>query len=144
MTRSEGADPRPELSAAFAHARRWLDGVAERPIPASRDAAQIAEAFPERLPARGTAPAEVVEDLVAAAEPGLMASQSPRFYGWVMGGTLPASLAADWLVSAWDQNAGMRDATPGVVAAEDAAARWLLQLLGLPADAAVGFTTGAT
>jgi glutamate/tyrosine decarboxylase-like PLP-dependent enzyme len=69
---------------------------------------------------------------------------SGRFYGWVMGGTLPAALAADWLVSAWDQNAGMRDSTPGVVAAEEVAATWLLDLLGLPAAAAVGFTTGAT
>jgi glutamate/tyrosine decarboxylase-like PLP-dependent enzyme len=93
---------------------------------------------------RGAAPAEVVEQLVAAVEPGLMASQSGRFYGWVMGGTLPAALAADWLVSAWDQNAGMRDATPGVVSAEDAAGRWLLDALGLPGGAAVGFVTGGT
>src|SRR5690606_38683492 len=99
MVSSEGADAHPELTAAVAHARRWLDGVAERPIPASRGAAEVGEAFPELLPERGGATAQVVEDLVAAAEPGLMASQSPRFYGWVMGGTLPASLAADWLVS---------------------------------------------
>lgn len=61
-----------------------------------------------------------------------------------MGGTLPAALAADWLVSAWDQNAGLRIATPGVVAAEETAARWLLELFGLPAESSVGFVTGAT
>ena len=67
-----------------------------------------------------------------------MAGPSGRFFGWVMGGTLPATLAADWLVSAWDQNAGMRDATPGVVSIEDAAARWLLDALDLPRGAASG------
>ena len=61
-----------------------------------------------------------------------MANASGRFFGWVMGSSLPAALAADWLVSAWDQNAGMRDATPGVVGVEEVAAAWLLQLLGLP------------
>lgn len=137
-------DSRPELDAAVAHARRWLASLQDRPIPASVDAAAVLATFPDRLPDRGAAPREVIDDLVARVEPGLMASQSGRFYGWVMGGTLPAALAADWLVSAWDQNAGMRDATPGVVAAEDAAARWLLDLLGLPSTAAVGFVTGAT
>ena len=73
-----------------------------------------------------------------------MANASGRFFGWVMGSSLPAALAADWLVSAWDQNAGMRDATPGVVGVEEVAAAWLLQLLGLPSGAAVGFATGAT
>ena len=73
-----------------------------------------------------------------------MAMPSGRFFGWVIGGTLPAALAADWLVSAWDQNAGMRYATPGVVAAEEAAGAWLLDLLGLPAGSDVGFVTGAT
>jgi glutamate/tyrosine decarboxylase-like PLP-dependent enzyme len=73
-----------------------------------------------------------------------MAMPSGRFFGWVIGGTLPAALAADWLTSAWDQNSGMRYATPGTVAAEEAAGAWLLDLLGLPATAAVGFVTGAT
>ena len=97
----------------------------------------------DRCPA-GPDPAEVVDLLAGAAEPGLMAIQSGRFFGWVMGGTLPAALAADWLVSAWDQNAGMRYATPAVAALEEVAGTWLLDLLGLPADADVGFVTGAT
>ena len=79
-----------------------------------------------------------------AVEPGLMANASGRFFGWVMGASLPTAVAADWLVSAWDQNAGMRDATPGVVGVEEVAAAWLLQLLGLPSGSGVGFTTGAT
>jgi glutamate/tyrosine decarboxylase-like PLP-dependent enzyme len=73
-----------------------------------------------------------------------MAIGSGRFFGWVMGGTLPAGLAADWLVSAWDQNAGMRYATPAAAAVEEVAGAWLLDLLGLPPTADVGFTTGAT
>ncbi|MEO8263320.1 MAG: aspartate aminotransferase family protein, partial [Pseudolysinimonas sp.] len=109
------SDQRPELAAAAAHAHRWLDSLAERGIPATIDAASVLAAIPARLPAAAVAPTEVIDELVRLVEPGLMASQSGRFYGWVMGGTLPAALAADWLVSAWDQNAGMRDATPGVV-----------------------------
>ena len=135
---------RPELAAAFAAASRWLDSVATRPVPATEGIEAIAAALEGPLPAAGLDATEVIERLAATVEPGLMAIDSPRFYGWVMGGTLPAALAADWLVAAWDQNAGMRDATPGVVAGEDAAARWLLESLTLPDDAAVGFVTGAT
>ena len=88
--------------------------------------------------------AAVVDELARLAEPGLMAIPSGRFFGWVMGGTLPAAMAADWLVSAWDQNAALRYATPATSAAEETAGRWLLDLLGLPAGSDVGFTTGAT
>ena len=73
-----------------------------------------------------------------------MTMQSPRFYGWVIGGTQPVALAADWLVSTWDQNTVMRAVTPGVIGAEELAGEWVLSLLGLPATAAVSFVTGAT
>ncbi len=82
--------------------------------------------------------------LATKAEPGLMAMPSGRFFGWVIGGTVPAALAADWLVSAWDQNAGLRFATPATAAIEEAAGKWLIELLGLPAECDVGFATGAT
>ncbi len=88
--------------------------------------------------------ASVVDELARLAEPGLMAMPSGRFFGWVIGGTLPAAMAADWLVTAWDQNAVMRYSTPATAAAEETAGGWLLELLGLPAGADVGFTTGAT
>lgn len=135
---------RPELAAALTAAERWLDAVASRPVPAAEGIDALSERFAGPLPERGRDADEVVRALASAVEPGLMAIGSPRFYGWVMGGTLPAALAADWLVSAWDQNAGMRDATPGVIAVEDAAARWIVEALGLPPTAAVGFVTGAT
>jgi glutamate/tyrosine decarboxylase-like PLP-dependent enzyme len=132
------------LQVAAGHAASWLATLQDRPVRPEVGVAEVAATLGGSLPEEPTDPAEVVELLAAGVEPGLMAIGSGRFFGWVMGGTLPAALAADWLVSAWDQNAGMRSATPGVVAAEDVAAGWLLDLLGLPVSAAVGFTTGAT
>jgi len=131
------------LARAADHARAWLGSVDKRRVAPSATADEVVAALGGPLPALGCDPAEVVDLLAAGVEPGLMAIQSGRFFGWVMGGTLPAGLAADWLVSTWDQNAGMRYATPGVVAIEEAAAAWLLDLLGLPGGADVGFVTGA-
>jgi glutamate/tyrosine decarboxylase-like PLP-dependent enzyme len=132
------------LDRAAEHARRWLAEVGTRRVPATGTADDAASRLGRALPARGLPPDEVIDRLAAAVEPGLMASGSGRFYGWVFGAALPTAIAADWLVSAWDQNAILRDAMPGVVGVEEVAAGWLLDLLGLPAGAAVGFTTGAT
>lgn len=107
-------------------------------------ATDLAADFGGSLPREGTPAAEVVDYLATKAEPGLMAMPSGRFFGWVIGGTLPAALAADWLVSAWDQNAVSRFATPATAAIEEAAGTWLLELLGLPDESDVGFATGAT
>jgi glutamate/tyrosine decarboxylase-like PLP-dependent enzyme len=131
------------LTRATEHARTWLDSVAERPVGPRATASELLAGFGGPLPAAPLPPEDVVDLLATLAEPGLMAMQSGRFYGWVIGGTLPAALAADWLVSAWDQNAASRYATPATAAAEEAAAAWLLELLGLPAGADVGFVTGA-
>jgi len=132
------------LRRAAEHSTQWLRTVQDRPVHPREGVARALSALGGPLPDGPSDPSAVVDTLVAGVEPGLMAIGSGRFFGWVMGGTLPAALAADWLVSAWDQNAGMRLPTPGVVAAEDAAAGWLLDLLGLPAASEVGFTTGAT
>jgi glutamate/tyrosine decarboxylase-like PLP-dependent enzyme len=132
------------LHRAATHARRWLATLPERPVPPAADADALRELLGGPLPDTPADPADVVDDLARGVEPGLMAMPSGRFFGWVIGGTLPAAMAADWLVTAWDQNTGMRYATPGVVAAEEAAAGWLLDLLGLPGTADVGFVTGAT
>jgi glutamate/tyrosine decarboxylase-like PLP-dependent enzyme len=137
-------DPAAALPAAVAAAEQWLDTIDTRRVPASGSPEDAMARLGTTLPDSPADPADVVARLAAAVEPGLMASGSGRFYGWVMGGALPAALGADWLVSAWDQNAAMREATPGVVAVEEIAGAWLLELLGLPAGAAVGFTTGAT
>jgi glutamate/tyrosine decarboxylase-like PLP-dependent enzyme len=132
------------LARAAEHARTWLESVSDRPVGPRTAADELLAGFGGPLPENPTAPEDVVDLLAKVAEPGLMAMPSGRFFGWVIGGTLPAALAADWLVSAWDQNTGLRYATPASAAAEEAAAVWLLDLLGLPAGVDVGFVTGAT
>ncbi|WP_459792992.1 pyridoxal phosphate-dependent decarboxylase family protein [Arthrobacter sp. AD-310] len=132
------------LSAAAKHATAWLHSLPDRPVGPRAAAHDLAGIFGGPLPLHGTPPEEVVGFLAREAEPGLMAMPSGRFFGWVIGGTLPAALASDWLVSAWDQNAGLRYATPAVAAIEESAGGWLLELLGLPAGSDVGFVTGAT
>jgi glutamate/tyrosine decarboxylase-like PLP-dependent enzyme len=134
----------PALTAAGSHARQWLASLDGRTVPPRMSADEVAAAFDGPLPDDGCDPARVVDLLATGVEPGLTAMPSGRFFGWVIGGTHPAALAADWLVSAWDQNSALRYATPGTAAVEQAAARWLLDLLGLPAHADVGFVTGAT
>jgi len=132
------------LDRASHHARRWLNSLPDRRIPPTASADELAVTFGGRLQDGPTDPALVIDQLAEMAEPGLMAMASGRFFGWVIGGTLPAAMAADWLISAWDQNTGLRFATPGTVAVEEMAAGWLLDLLGLPASADVGFVTGGT
>lgn len=132
------------LDRAHEHALSWLATLGERPVPARATPDEVALALGRELPERGTDPADVVDLLAAGCEPGLVAMPSGRFFGFVIGGTHPAALAADWLVSAWDQNCVLRRPTPAHSAVEDIAGAWLLDLLGLPSGGAVGFVTGAT
>ena len=132
------------LDRAHDHATTWLESLDDRPVPARADADAITDALGRELPDDPSDSADVVDLLAAACEPGLVAMPSGRFYGFVIGGSHPAALAADWLVSAWDQNAAMRQVTPATAAAEEVAGTWLLDLLALPSSAAVGFATGAT
>lgn len=106
--------------------------------------AQMNAAFAGPVPEHGEAGEAVIEALIANATPGLRAMTHPRFFGWVIGSSHPVGVAADWLASAWGQNSGNATATPAAAAAEKVAAGWLLDLLDLPRDASVGFTTGAT
>ncbi|MGR0220512.1 pyridoxal phosphate-dependent decarboxylase family protein [Agromyces sp. ZXT2-6] len=143
-----GASFRPHdpalLDLARRHAAEWLDALPERSIPPRASVDEVGDALGRELPEHGEPAAEVIDRLVERIEPGLMAMGSPRFFGWVIGGTQPVALAADWLVSAWDQNNGLRNVTPGTVAVEEVAADWILDLLGLPPESEVGFATGAT
>ena len=135
---------RAALEVAHRHALDWLGTVADRPIRPDLDVDGVLSQLDHRLQDEGRDAAAVVGELAEASAPGLMAMGSPRFYGFVIGGTYPAALAADWLVSAWDQNTGSRQPTPATAAVEEVAAEWLVDLLGLPSGSGVGFVTGGT
>jgi glutamate/tyrosine decarboxylase-like PLP-dependent enzyme len=123
----------------------YLDNVAERPVGRPIAADTLREALGDGpLPDRSEDPSAVVDALVAGADAGMVASAGPRYFGFVVGGSLPAALAADWLTSAWDQNAFSYISSPAGSVIEEIAGRWVLEALGLPADASCGFTTGAT
>lgn len=119
-------------------------GGGERDRPQIASYADMLDRFSGALPETGSEPEGVIRELVAAATPGLRAMTDPAFFGWVIGGSHPLGVAADWLTSAWGQNAGNHFATPAAAAAETVAAGWLLDLLDLPRTASVGFATGAS
>lgn len=120
----------------------FLRGLPDRPVAASAPADALRAALGGSLPESGEEPLAVIERLASACDAGLVASAGPRYFGFVVGGSLPAALAADWLVSTWDQNAGLFVLGPAAAVAEDVAAGWILDLLGLPREASVGFVTG--
>ncbi len=132
---------RPWLAKAAALAEQFLDSLPERPVRGA-PFEEVRRGVPDHLPDDPTDPTVVVEDLARAAEPGLVASAGPRYFGFVIGGSLPAALAADWMTSAWDQNAALAISSPAAAAVEDVAVRWILDLLDLPRDATVGLVTG--
>ncbi|MEO8689769.1 MAG: aminotransferase class V-fold PLP-dependent enzyme [Solirubrobacteraceae bacterium] len=105
--------------------------------------AELRAALGGALPDAGVPAAEAIEALARDAAPGLVASPGPRYFGFVTGGALPAALAADWLASAWDQNAFSAVSSPAAAVVEEVACGWLLELLGLPSESGVGLTTGA-
>lgn len=140
--RPVGDRQRAVLERVLAESRVFLDDLPTRSVSARADVDAVAAALGGPLPDVGADPLEVIETLVRGAEPGVVAMPSPRFFGWVIGGVLPAALAADWLTSLWDQNAGLLVSSPAAAGAERVASAWLLDLLGLPPASAVGYVTG--
>ena len=130
------------LGEAFEEAVAYLQGIPSRSIPSYVDLSTLRAALGGSLPERPMEPREVVADLAAAADQGVVASGSGRFFGFVIGGANPAALAADWLTSAWDQNAGLYVLGPAASVVEEVAGEWLAELFGLPAGVSVGFVTG--
>jgi glutamate/tyrosine decarboxylase-like PLP-dependent enzyme len=135
-------ESREALERAARLGGEFLSRLDARPVglPAAPEELRARLAVP--LPDTGAPVAEVLDELAAAADPGLVASAGRRYFGFVIGGSLPAALGADVLAAAWDQNAGLYATSPAAAIAEEVAAAWLLDLLGLPAGAGVGFVTG--
>ncbi len=130
------------LSLAASRAVDYLEAAPARPVVAEASAEELRLALGGPLGAEGADAARVLEDLVSAAARGTTATQGPRYFGFVVGGSLPAATAADWLVSAWDQNCAVYAMSPLVSVVEDLTAGWLRQLLGLSEGTSVGFVTG--
>jgi glutamate/tyrosine decarboxylase-like PLP-dependent enzyme len=139
------ADGRGEeelLARTAAYAARFLFTLDERPAGATATVDELREALGGPLADGPSEPAGVLDELVDAAETGVVAIPSGRYFGFVIGGALPVALAADWLTSTWDQNAGLYVAGPSASVVEEVAGRWIADLLGLPETASVGFVTG--
>jgi len=133
-------DPLLELAANLSS--EHVDSAAERHVGWRAGAAELHAALGRELSLDGEDGATVLRDLAADAEPGLVTSTSPRYFGFVIGGVLPVARAADWLAIAWDQNAGGYSCSPSVSVVEELAGGWARDLLGLPARVSHGFTTG--
>ncbi len=135
-------DPSDLLVRTAEIATRFLASLDERPVHARADVETLRRRL--RLPLRDEPmePLEVIEQLAEDADDGILASAGPRFFGFVIGGSLPVAVAADWLTSAWDQNAGLYVCGPAAAVVEEAVGDWLVDLFGLPAGTGIGLTTG--
>jgi glutamate/tyrosine decarboxylase-like PLP-dependent enzyme len=134
----------PLLADAYNRAVRYLDTLASRPVAPTPSAVKGLTAFDEDMPRNSSDPAETLRLLDEVGSPATTAMAGPRYFGFVIGGSLPVTLAASWLAGAWDQNTGLYRQSPGTSFVEQVALRWLLDLLSLPSDCAGAFVTGAT
>ena len=130
------------LRRAADHASAYLDTVGDRPVRATTSSQALHALLGGPLPERGDAADRVIDRLADAGLTGTVATQGPRFFGFVIGGSVPAAMAADVLVSAWDQNAGVYVLSPVVSVIEEITSAWLLDLASLPAGWSTGFVTG--
>lgn len=138
------ADINSLLADAQHRAARYVGSLTDRPVAPPASAVAALAALDTALPENPTDPAAVLAQLDDIATPATMAMAGPRFFGFVIGGSLPAALAADWLASAWDQNTGLYKSTPGTSHIEQVALQWLLDVLDLPRECAGAFVTGTT
>jgi glutamate/tyrosine decarboxylase-like PLP-dependent enzyme len=132
------------LEQARQRCARYLEQLPQRAVAPAAAAVEALGRLDQPLPQHACAPADTLALLDELVSPATMAMAGPRFFGFVIGGTLPAALAASWLAATWDQNAGYYSPTPGVARLEQVALRWLIELFDLPAETAGAFVTGAT
>ncbi len=125
-----------------AYAADFLESLPARPVAAQAEVDELRAALGGPLPEGPSDPEQVVAELVAAADPGIVGTAGGRYFGFVIGGGVPAAVAADWLTSVWDQNAGLYVGGPSASVVEEVAAEWLRDLLALPAGVSVAFVTG--
>jgi glutamate/tyrosine decarboxylase-like PLP-dependent enzyme len=132
------------LESAARHGRRYLDAARERPVAATVTAEDLHRRLAMPLAERGESPLTVLDALAEAAQYGTVATQGPRFFGFVVGSSLPVATAADWLVSSWDQNAGLHVLSPFNAVIEQVASDWIRELAGLPDSWSAGYVTGGS
>jgi len=135
-------DVRALLERTASIAADYLESLGDRRVFPDVTPEELRAALGGPLPEQPIDPQTVVTDLVEAAEPGVLATGTGRYFGFVIGGALPAALAADWLTSAWDQNAGLYVGGPSASIVEQITRDWILDLLGLPGEGSIGFVTG--
>jgi glutamate/tyrosine decarboxylase-like PLP-dependent enzyme len=136
------SETRDLLARTAALAADYVESLGERPVFPDVTPEQLRETIGGPLPENPVEPQQVIDELVAAAGPGVVALGSGRYFGFVIGGALPAALAADWLTSTWDQNAGLYVGGPSASVVEQVTRGWLVDLLGLPPESSAGFVTG--
>jgi glutamate/tyrosine decarboxylase-like PLP-dependent enzyme len=122
----------------------YREAIEGRHVAPDSQAIADLDAFREALPEQGASDRDTIALLDKLGSPAAVAMTGPRYFGFVIGGSMPVTLAANWLVSAWDQNAAMHEVTPAVAILEQVSIDWMLDLLGLPAESGAAFVTGAT
>ncbi len=133
---------RGPLESALRHALAHLESLDAAPVAPTAPLEILRARLARPLTDDGAPPEQVIADLVADSAGGIMGSAGGRFYAWVVGGAVPAALAADWLTSTWDQNAGIYASGPAAALAEEISGAWLAELLGIPEGASFAFVTG--
>jgi len=135
-------DYRNVLNQALAHSVEYLEKLDEASVSATVDLNHLRDRLSRPLAVEGADPVKVINELVADVEGGILGSQGGRFFGWVIGGSLPAALAADWLTATWDQNAALYACGPAEAVIEEICGKWLKDLLGLPETSSFALVTG--
>ena len=133
---------REELDDVVAYANSFIDALPNRPVGWSASVEDLRASMGGPLPQGPSSPADVIRDLIKAADAGIVGTASPRYFGFVIGGRTPSSLAADWLTSVWDQNAGLYVGGPAASVAEEISGKWIIEMLGLPPESSFGLVTG--